>query len=47
MRYFLEDEASVLRSRLTELAGLLTESQLNSFLTKHNVSTLTDSWSTH
>lgn len=34
----LEDEASVLRSRLTELAGLLTESQLNSFLTKHNIS---------
>ena len=33
-----EDEASVLRARLKEISSLLTESQLTTFLTKHNVS---------
>jgi len=34
----LEDEASVLRERLKQMSALLTESQLTTFLTKHNIS---------
>ena len=33
-----EDEASVLRERLKQMSALLTESQLTTFLNKHNVS---------